>query len=111
MYNHITPTEVGDRMNFCNPLAISRKVAMIKLHAMAAEDGERFDALEEAGFKLDRFGDIISVLYDKLGGHYVDVGTSAKISKGLVSHIYYELRHFRCHCVVSLVTDDNFLSK
>ncbi|KAG7071325.1 Flavin-containing monooxygenase [Colletotrichum scovillei] len=55
---------------------------MIKLHGMAQENSARFDALERAGFKTERFGDIISVLYDKLGGHYIDVGTSAKISQG-----------------------------
>ncbi|KAH8422092.1 flavin-containing monooxygenase [Colletotrichum scovillei] len=57
---------------------------MIKLHGMAQENSARFDALERAGFKTERFGDIISVLYDKLGGHYIDVGTSAKISQGQI---------------------------
>jgi hypothetical protein len=51
---------------------------------MAAAQTERFDALEAAGFRVERYGDIAKVLYETLGGHYIDVGGSAKISTGLV---------------------------
>lgn len=47
-------------------------------------DPERFDALERAGFKTERYGDIAFQVNEKLGGHYMDVGASAKIAKGLV---------------------------
>ena len=43
---------------------------------------ERFDALEKAGFKVDRFGDIYSNIFIRFGGHYVDIGCSARIAKG-----------------------------
>lgn len=55
------------------------------LHTKAKEEPERFAALEKAGFRLDRTGDMTYYLLEKLGGHYMDVGTSAKIAKGLVS--------------------------
>lgn len=45
---------------------------------------ERFDALERAGFKLDRKGDIYDNLYCRFGGHYVDIGTSDRIAKGQI---------------------------
>jgi hypothetical protein len=51
---------------------------------MSDAEKPRFDALEAAGFKLDRYGSIIHHLYNRMGGHYMDVGTSAKISRGLV---------------------------
>ena len=51
----------------------------------AAQEPERFDALERAGFLLDRGGDISTYLFERFGGHYMDVGASAKIAKGLVS--------------------------
>jgi hypothetical protein len=51
---------------------------------MARKDSERFDALEKVGFKVERFGDIVQTLYERMGGHYMDVGASAKISHGLV---------------------------
>ena len=49
---------------------------------------ERFDSLERAGFKLDRDGDMASYLFGRFGGYYLDVGASAKISKGLVSLLF-----------------------
>jgi len=45
---------------------------------------ERFDALEKAGFKLDRVGSVAEHVWDRFGGHYVDVGASAKISNGQI---------------------------
>ena len=47
-----------------------------------AASSARFDPLEAAGFKLDRFGDIYNNLYVRFGGHYVDIGCSARIAKG-----------------------------
>lgn len=48
-------------------------------------DAARFDALEAAGFRLDRETDIQVAVNEKLGGHYMDVGCSDKIVRGLVS--------------------------
>lgn len=63
------------------------------LHSKAAQEPERFDALEKAGFKLDRRGDMTYYLLEKLGGHYMDVGTSAKIASGLVSLTWFPSRY------------------
>jgi len=63
------------------------------LHGMAKRDGERYDALEKAGFNVERYGDIAHIMYERMGGHYMDVGTSAKIAKGLVSR---RLRNLFC---------------
>lgn len=49
-------------------------------------DWDRFEALESAGFKVDAFGDPHWHLIERLSGHYMDVGASAKISNGIVSH-------------------------
>lgn len=57
---------------------------MFHLHEMANEQSDFFDALEAAGFKTERYGDLISALYERLGGHYMNVGASEKIAKGLV---------------------------
>lgn len=51
---------------------------------MARAQPERWEALENVGFKVDPYGDIQEAINIKLGGHYIDVGTSAKISKGYV---------------------------
>jgi len=57
------------------------------LHFAASKQPERFDALEKAGFKTERYGNLTDCLYRRMGGHYMDVGASAKIAKGLVSFI------------------------
>jgi hypothetical protein len=60
-------------------------MSMTILQSMAKEDPKRYDALARAGFKTDPYGDLILHLYERFGGHYMDVGASAKIADGLVS--------------------------
>lgn len=72
-------------MLFSSPLAIARKMAQQRITPWVSADSKRFDALELAGFKVERFGDMYYHLNERLGGHYVDVGASAKIAQGLVS--------------------------
>jgi hypothetical protein len=57
-------------------------------HRMSLEP-ERFNALEKAGFKISRDGLLAEHIFERFGGHYVDVGASAKISNGLVSFLSY----------------------
>ena len=57
---------------------------MKTFHAMAAAQPERWEALERVGFKVEPYGDLQEILNVRLGGHYLDIGTSAKIAKGLV---------------------------
>ena len=76
---------MADRSSFSNPIAVTRLLSRLHLHRMAEEDIERFQALARAGFKVETFGDIARAQYERLGGHYMDVGCSAKIAEGLVS--------------------------
>jgi hypothetical protein len=62
---------------------VGRLLIRDTLSAMAAKQSERFDALERAGFKTERYGEIAHIINERLGGHYMDVGTSDKIAKGL----------------------------
>jgi hypothetical protein len=72
-------------MALTSPVCISRLLTARAFHSMAMAQPERFKALEAVGFKVDPFGDIQYNLFERLGGHYIDVGTSEKIAKGLVS--------------------------
>lgn len=83
-WNADFPTEIADQEMLTVPLAVIRLISMLVLHAMARAEPERFDALEKAGFKTVRYGDIIYQVFDRFGGHYMDVGASAKIANGLV---------------------------
>lgn len=84
-YNATTPTTTADRTTQTQPVAILDLISQAILHDSARKEPERFDALERAGFKLDRWGSIQKYLYARGGGHYVDVGGSDMISKGMVS--------------------------
>lgn len=61
---------------------------------MIRANSARFDALQNAGFKLDRFASLTDCLYNRGGGHYMDVGAAEKISRGLVSLYALTLRCF-----------------
>ncbi|XHG08925.1 hypothetical protein AWENTII_012013 [Aspergillus wentii] len=84
LYNDTVPTATADRIFYSNPLVVSRLLAKANNDKQAAAEPDRFDSLERAGFKVDRYGDMISILHERFGGHYVDIGTSAKIAGGLV---------------------------
>ncbi|KMU81672.1 hypothetical protein CISG_02690 [Coccidioides immitis RMSCC 3703] len=84
VFNDQIPIEIADRIQFSNPIAIGRQIVAYHLHKMIRADPERFDSLERAGFLLDRFGDITYHVSERGGGHYMDVGGSGKISKGLI---------------------------
>jgi hypothetical protein len=67
------------------PIAITRLKSLYGNNTLASFDPERFDALERAGFRVERYGDLWKLLSERLGGHYIDVGASKKIAAGLVS--------------------------
>ncbi|PKX90546.1 flavin-containing monooxygenase [Aspergillus novofumigatus IBT 16806] len=82
--NDHTPLETSGRILFAGPLAVSRLTTMAALNTQAEAEPERFAALERACFRTERYGDIISLLGERFGGHYIDVGASAKIAQGLI---------------------------
>ncbi|PWY78038.1 flavin-containing monooxygenase [Aspergillus sclerotioniger CBS 115572] len=77
-------TMLADRHQLSNPLAVSRLVSLLSIRAQIAQNPERFDALERAGFKVDRDGEVVAHVNERYGGHYMDVGNCANIAKGLV---------------------------
>lgn len=83
-YNADVPTLDADREQYSMPYAVTRLMSRKALHGMAAREPERFDALEKVGFKVERYGDIMWHICERLGGHYMDVGCSEMIAKGLV---------------------------
>lgn len=81
-YHVDKPTALADRETGTYPNKISREMTNCILHGLVKANPERFDALEKAGFKVDRFGDLYACLFERFGGHYIDHGGSARISKG-----------------------------
>jgi thioredoxin reductase len=83
-YNDNIPVHDSDLMTITTPTAISRLMAMRAISKFASEEPERFDSLQRQGFKVERNMDLYHCLYERFGGHYVDVGVSKKISAGLI---------------------------
>ncbi|KAH6688097.1 dimethylaniline monooxygenase (N-oxide forming) [Leptodontidium sp. MPI-SDFR-AT-0119] len=83
-YNATNPTTTADRSSQTQPVAILDLISQVALHEQARQEPERFDALERAGFKLDRWGSIQHCLYARGGGHYIDVGGSEMVANGLI---------------------------
>lgn len=81
-YRADTSADEGDRESFTYPNKIMREMINRAVWAGIKASPDRFDALEKAGFKLDRYGDTYDNLYVRFGGHYVDIGASTRIAKG-----------------------------
>ncbi|GAB7340488.1 hypothetical protein MBLNU457_6912t1 [Dothideomycetes sp. NU457] len=81
-YNTSMPTAVADRVSYTYPNKITREMTNLAVHKAIDANPARFDALEAVGFRLERKGDIYDNLYSRFGGHYVDIGTSARIARG-----------------------------
>ena len=75
-------TEVADREQATVPYKVQREMANRMIHGLIKAYPEQFDALEKAGFKVDRYGDLYTNLYIRAGGHYVDIGNCARIVNG-----------------------------
>ncbi|KAJ0131514.1 Ankyrin-1 [Fusarium oxysporum f. sp. albedinis] len=84
MYHLDCDTEESDRDLFSIPLAILRKQSLIGSKPAVDSDHERFDALERRGFRVERYIDLWKCMCERNGGHYQDVGCSAKIAAGLI---------------------------
>ncbi|KAM5382928.1 hypothetical protein BFJ70_g13532 [Fusarium oxysporum] len=73
-----------DKSFFTNPLAIERVFMKEVARQMALQDKERFEKLEENGFKVNREADLTQILFEQAGRHYMDVGVSQMIIDGKI---------------------------
>ncbi|KAF2851331.1 FAD/NAD(P)-binding domain-containing protein [Plenodomus tracheiphilus IPT5] len=103
LYNKQIPTARADRLSYTAPYSIFRELANRIVHKMITENPKRFDALEKAGFKLERYGNVANHVLVRLGGHYIDTGASAKIAAGLIRIETRAVSKLTCN---GLVLDD-----
>ncbi|GIZ36534.1 hypothetical protein CKM354_000000500 [Cercospora kikuchii] len=83
-YNAKIETHVANRAGYSMPNAVTRLLSRKALHGMADRESERFDALERAGFRCQRYGEMQWHLLERFGGHYIDVGCSKLIAEGKI---------------------------
>lgn len=73
LYGPGSDIEGMDRIYQAMPTALARLIINYNLNTFASQEPEQFDALEKAGFKVDREIDMIHILYERVGGsalHY-----------------------------------------
>ena len=58
----------ADREGYTMLYAVTRLLSRKGLHASAEKEPERFDALEKAEFRVERYGDIRWHICERLGG-------------------------------------------
>lgn len=81
-YSAQIPTFLSDQAFWSLPCAVIGQLQRAACGYRASMEPERFDALEKAGFKLERDGSIAEYVLGRFGGHCVDVGSCAKITNG-----------------------------
>jgi cation diffusion facilitator CzcD-associated flavoprotein CzcO len=84
LYNTTVPVDLADKLSYTYPNAVFRLMNQAIFHAYPRANPTRFEALEKSGFRVDVFGDPAYHLHERLGGHYIDIGASAKIAAGKV---------------------------
>ncbi|KUJ17712.1 putative flavin-containing monooxygenase [Mollisia scopiformis] len=83
-YNAQFPTYLADQFSWSMPYPIVGRLYKGGLGHLASLEPKRYDALKAAGFKFDQNGSVGESIFDRFGGHYVDVGASKKIADGLI---------------------------
>lgn len=81
-YNSNNHPADSDRRTFTYPNKIMRDMTNNAVRMAVDARPEFFDNLEKAGFRAERYSDVYNNLYVRFGGHYVDIGASARIAKG-----------------------------
>lgn len=81
-YHRDKPTELSDRQDITRPSKIQRELANRNVHHLIKQNPKLFDGLEQAGFKVHRYGDLFTHLYVRFGGHYINTGGSNRIING-----------------------------
>ena len=84
LYNATSNTEISDRESLSFPSVISHLQARAGVRALSPFYAEHFDGLERVGFKTDRLPELYHIIYERQGGHYLDVGVSQKTEDGLI---------------------------
>jgi hypothetical protein len=69
----------ADRTRMLVPMGVGRHLMVAAPQTPSPTTIKFWEDLERAGFIVDRKGDIYVTLFERGGGHYVDVGASQKI--------------------------------
>ncbi|KAH7010955.1 hypothetical protein B0J12DRAFT_691058 [Macrophomina phaseolina] len=83
-YHEQTDIALMDKMRACIPLNVARVATLEAVRKEVDKMPEYYDALERAGFRTERYIDLVAMVFERLGGHFFDVGAAAKIVDGTI---------------------------
>ncbi|PNP57323.1 hypothetical protein FNYG_15229 [Fusarium nygamai] len=84
LYHSKAITSESDRRELSLPVSFYHKTSMAAVRKLSAAQPEKFDALERAGFRVERYPDAWKVQFERQGGAYLDVGGSQLIIDGKI---------------------------
>ncbi|KAK6440247.1 hypothetical protein LTR95_003530 [Oleoguttula sp. CCFEE 5521] len=91
-YNAHISNDIADQEQLTMPYKLLREIMNTNIHAGIRANPDRFDQLENAGFKLDRFGDLYTNIFTRFSGHYIDTGASTRIADGEIQMVSTSVR-------------------
>ena len=83
-YNLSIPTSTADSETATKPNKYLREIVKTFYDSQFLLESSRFDALDAAGFHVDRTTPLLDNIYNRFGGYYIDVGTSKHIASGAI---------------------------
>ncbi|KEF60991.1 uncharacterized protein A1O9_02555 [Exophiala aquamarina CBS 119918] len=84
VYNDQSDLNLSDKLFLSMPLNVEQAFAMEVVRQLADAMPEYWQALEKSSFVVNRYPDLIHILYERQGGHYFDVGAVKKIADGSI---------------------------
>ncbi|KAG9516763.1 flavin-containing monooxygenase, partial [Aureobasidium melanogenum] len=81
LYNPQTDVGLSDRLMLTPPYAVGRLVTIAGATALQAQNPDHYSYLRNAGFKFHQSPDLLANPVEKFGGHVLDHGSVASVSK------------------------------
>jgi cation diffusion facilitator CzcD-associated flavoprotein CzcO len=84
LYHEKAITVDADRREYSLPLSFYQNLANAMMKKLATEQPEQFDALERAGFRTEPVPNVLKIMLERQGGHYLDMGGSQMVIDGAI---------------------------
>ncbi|KAF2095271.1 flavin-containing monooxygenase [Rhizodiscina lignyota] len=84
LYREGFPTESADRAMLSTPTVVRRLLTLRATEMFQRMTPDYYERLEGMGFRIDKNADIWQCLYERIGGHHIDVGVGEKVAQGLI---------------------------
>lgn len=83
-YHENSITIDADRREYSLPMSFYQNLANNLMKELATQEPEQFQALEQAGFRVQPVPNVVKIMFERQGGHYLDVGGSQMVIDGAI---------------------------